>query len=626
MTVDRSATTELGVDDLRVAYETPGGLLQAVRGIDLEVRAGERVGLVGESGCGKSSVVSAILGLLPGNARVGGEIRIGATTIDANDRAALAELRGSRIAAVPQGAMAGLHPAHRAVDQVAEVVRLQTTASSAAALARADELLDGVGLDERARRAFPHELSGGMRQRVAFAASLAASPELVIADEPTVGLDAVTADRFLRLLLQRQADDGFGLLLVSHDLRSVAAACDRLVVTYAGEAVESGTTAEVLDGALHPYSTGLLAAAPSLDGRGWSAIPGSAPDLVDVPAGCGFADRCPHRQDACDTSPMIVEIANRQIRCHLYDQPGSAGPPTGIETSFPTITRHRPSQGDTDGDGDENGERGNQQTSPIVSIRGVTKTYRSRRWFRSTETPALRDIDLDLRGGEIVGLVGPSGSGKSTLARTLFGLVEPEAGSIRIEGDEIVGARRSSLRRIRHRLALVHQDPFASLHPGMRIRSIVEEPLVIADVPSARRLDRVRRALDLAGLDPTDDLLSRHPDQLSGGQRQRVALARGIVIEPAVLVLDEPMSMLDASIRAGIAGALLDARDELESAIVLITHDLAEAAGTCDRIVVLDHGRIVETGPTDQLIADPHHDATAALLALAAGPLNDTTS
>ncbi len=618
-------TTDVAVRDLRVGYDTPGGLLHAVRGVDLEIGAGERVGLVGESGCGKSSVVSAILGLLPGNAVVSGRIHVGGTAIDATDRPALAELRGSRIAAIPQGAMAGLHPAHRAGDQVAEVLRLHTGASSEAAVARADELLDGVGLEARARRAFPHELSGGMRQRVAFAASLAASPELIIADEPTVGLDAVTADRFLRLLLRRQHDDGFGLLLVSHDLRSVAAACDRLIVTYAGEAVESGTTVGLLDAPLHPYSAGLIAAAPSLHGRGWSAIPGSAPDLVDAPVGCGFAARCPHRHDDCDTAPVAVEIDGRRVRCHLHDRSEAADSPADIETVFPTITRRRPPDTGGDGGSDDGGSDGADGRRTVVAIRGVTKTYRSRRWFRSVETAALRDVDLDLRAGEIVGLVGPSGSGKSTLARALFGLVEPDAGSIRIDGDELVGARRSSLRRIRHRLALVHQDPFASLHPGMRIRSIVEEPLVIAGAPSTGRLPRVRRALELAGLDPTDDLLSRHPDQLSGGQRQRVALARAIVVEPTVLVLDEPMSMLDASIRAGIAGALLDARDELESAIVLITHDLAEAAGTCDRIVVLDRGRIVETGATDQLIADPRHEATAALVALAGAPATDTS-
>ena len=604
-------TTDIAVRDLRVAYETPGGLLQAVRGVDLDVAAGERVGLVGESGCGKSSVVSAILGLLPGNARVSGEIVVGERVIDAADRATLARLRGSNIAAIPQGAMAGLHPAHRASHQVAEVLRTHTGASSEEALARADQLLDDVGLDERARRAFPHELSGGMRQRIAFAASLVASPELVIADEPTVGLDAVTADRFLRLLLRRQDEDGFGLLLVSHDLRSVAAACDRLIVSYAGETVESGTTAGLLDGPLHPYSAGLVAAAPSLDGQGWSAIPGGPPDLVDAPGGCGFADRCPHRHDMCDTAPEPVEIDRRQVRCHLYGQADSTGPVADVRTAFPTVNRRRP----------QSTSEADRRT--IVAVRGVAKTYRSRRWLRSTETRALCDIDLDLRAGEIVGLVGPSGSGKSTLARALFGLVEPDAGSIRIEGDELVGASMSALRRLRHRLALVHQDPFASLHPGMRIRSIVEEPLLIAGAKAIDRLDRVRTALELAGLEPTEDLLDRHPDQLSGGQRQRVALARGIVGRPVLLVLDEPMSMLDASIRAGIAGALLGARDELESAIVLITHDLAEAAGTCDRIIVLDRGRIVETGATDRLIADPRHEATAALLALAAGPVAD---
>jgi len=603
-------TVDVAVRDLHVSYPTPAGPLHAVRGLDLDVAAGERVGLVGESGCGKSTLVSALLGLLPVDASVRGRVRIGDTTIEAHDRARLAPLRGAHIAAIPQGAMAGLHPAYRSVDQVAEVIRTHTGATSHQASDRAHELLESVGLDERARAGFPHELSGGMRQRVAFAASLAAAPDLVIADEPTVGLDAVTADRFLRLLLARQEADGFGLLLVSHDLRSIAASCDRLLVTYAGETVEAGPTDALLGDALHPYAAGLIAAAPNLDGRGWSVIPGTAPDLLTPPSGCAFGERCPHRTDTCDDAPQSVYLGERLVRCHLYTAPATGDPMSlaPISTSFPTVDR-RSAPG---------GTRGEPRT--VATVRGLSKTFRTRRRFRSIETAALRDVDLDLRTGEIVGLVGPSGSGKSTLARSLIGLVEPDSGSIRIDGEELVGATRSSLRRIRRRIALVHQDPFASLHPGMRVRAIVEEPLVIARVEPAQRLGRVERALRLAGLEPNDDLLRRQPDQLSGGQRQRVALARGTVLEPSLLVLDEPMSMLDASIRAGIAGALLATRDELGAAIVLITHDLAEAAGTCDRIVVLDHGRVVEDAPTDDLVADPRHDSTAAQLTLAGAP------
>ncbi len=277
-------------------------------------------------------------------------------------------------------------------------------------------------------------------------------------------------------------------------------------------------------------------------------------------------------------------------------------------TAFPTVHRDRvESIGDV-----------------VVQATQVTKTYLlapladdDRGRPRST-----RSISV-IRSGEIVGLVGPSGSGKSTLARCLFGLVRPESGRIDIAGSDLLGARRGDLRRLRRRLALVHQDPYASLHPTMPIVDLVGEALAIDRVPRALRRARIERALTLVGLDPTDELLARRAGQLSGGQRQRVALARALVVDPLLVVLDEPMSMLDASVRAGIAQSLLDARDASGLAALVITHDLAEAAGTCDRLVVLDRGRVVEEGATEQVVGNPQHPATEALLALAANPTTD---
>jgi peptide/nickel transport system ATP-binding protein len=611
--------TALRIRSLEVDYRTHAGTVRAVRNVDLDVAHGERVGLVGESGSGKSTVVTATLGLLPSHAERRGVIEVVGTEIAPGDRRSWAAVRGSTIAAVPQGAMAGLHPAYRVDAQVAEVLVVHTDASKVAAMGAAHELLERVGLSGRAAHAFPHELSGGMRQRVALAAALACSPQLLIADEPTVGLDAVTAATFLRLLLDRQAEDGFGLLLVSHDLRTVQAACDRLAVAYAGRIVESGPTADVVHDAHHPYSIGLLAAAPSLDGGGWAAIPGRAPDPTVPIAGCAFAARCPHSDAHCTTeAPVLVELGSRSVACHLVGGSGhhaghhaghcggddGNGGPTTLDTVFPTVHRDRV---ETVGD-------------VVVHAAQVTKTYRSRRWLTTTGTAALDAVDLVVRSGEIVGLVGPSGSGKSTLARCLFGLVRPESGRIDVAGNDLLGAKRRDLRRLRRRLALVHQDPYASLHPTMPIIDLVGEPLAIDRVPRGDRRGRVEQALALVGLDPSRELLSRRAGQLSGGQRQRVALARALVVDPLLVVLDEPMSMLDASVRAGIAQSLLDARDASGLAALVITHDLAEAAGTCDRLVVLDQGRVVEEGPTERVVADPQHPATEALLALATDP------
>lgn len=593
----------LRIRSLEVDYRTDAGTVRAVRDVDLDVASGELVGLVGESGSGKSTVVTAALGLLPSHAERRGLIEVAGAEIAPGDRRSWNAVRGATIAAVPQGAMSGLHPAYRVDAQVAEVLSVHTGASKRAAVDVAHGLLDRVGLDARAAHAFPHELSGGMRQRVALAAALACSPQLLIADEPTVGLDAVTAASFLRLLLDRQAEDGFGLLLVSHDLRTVQAACDRLAVAYAGRIVESGPTADVVDDARHPYSIGLLAAAPSLDGGGWAAIPGRAPDPTVPIRGCAFAPRCPHTDEECATdAPVLVELGARSVACHLVTSDGDGAPM--LDTAFPTVHRDRiESVGEV-----------------VVEASGITKTYRSRRGFRTAETVALHSVDLVVRAGEIVGLVGSSGSGKSTLARCIFGLVRPEAGRIDVAGDDLLGATRRDLRRMRRRLALVHQDPYASLHPTMPIVDLVGEPLAIDGVPRSARRERVERALALVALDPTDELLSRRSGQLSGGQRQRVALARAFVVDPLLVVLDEPMSMLDASVRAGIAQSLLDARETSGLAALVITHDLAEAAGTCDRLVVLDHGRVVEEGPTERVVSDPQHPATEALLALAADP------
>lgn len=547
-----AANTVLKVSGLSVTYVTADGPVLGCRDIGFEVAAGQCVGMVGESGCGKSTIASAILGLLPSYAETEGEIEIttpepgadadGGSGLGAGAGAAggsgavsrkfstsqikgLAAMRGKAVAVVPQGAMSGLHPTYRVKNQVAELVLAHTSASKNDAFTRAEILLEGVGLDRRAGESFPHELSGGMRQRVALAAALAATPALVVADEPTVGLDVVVADQFLELLLERQRSDGFGLLLISHDLRSIAKISDRILAVEHGSITLEGTASEVIE-----------------------------------------------------KSSLVTKIEVAKERN------------SGLEP----------------------------KESPVVTVSELNKTYRLRRRFKTVEVPALDSVDLEIFGGEIIGLVGPSGSGKSTLARALLGLVKADSGSILIQGHQLVGASRAELRKIRNRLALVHQDPYASIHPHMSIADVVAEPLVIARAQAASIRPKVRSALELVGLDFDDDMLARRPRELSGGQRQRVSIARGIVHDPDLIVLDEPTSMLDASLRAGINNTLIQACEQTQAAMVLITHDLGEAISICDRIVVIDHGKIIETGPTQRIVDSPKHPVTKRLFELAA--------
>ncbi|MEM8903320.1 MAG: oligopeptide/dipeptide ABC transporter ATP-binding protein, partial [Actinomycetota bacterium] len=431
----------LVVRDLHVDYLTDRGDLRAVRGVDLDLEPGDRLGLIGESGSGKSTVAAALLGLLPVHARARGSVSLGGEELLDADEARWRTVRGRRLAIVPQGAMAGLHPSHRVHDQVAEMMIVHDGLDRSAARSRAIELLTQVGLDDRAARAHPHELSGGMRQRVALAAALAGDPEVLVADEPTVGLDTASAARFLELMVEAQAERGFALLFVSHDLPIVGRLSDRLAICYAGRVVEQGPTAELLGAARHPYAQGLLQAAPSLRGRRWAAIPGRVVDPIELPDGCSFADRCPHRRDECAVAPPTIEVGDG----HVAECVIAADAP---RTSFPAVSPRRGAE---------------RSDEPVVRARDVTVTFRSGWWRSRREVHALAGVDLDVHAGEVVGLVGPSGSGKSTLARSLFGLQAPDSGSLLVDGTEVVGLPRRRLNELRHRLSLVHQDPYGSL-------------------------------------------------------------------------------------------------------------------------------------------------------------------
>ncbi|MGP3965302.1 oligopeptide/dipeptide ABC transporter ATP-binding protein [Nonomuraea sp. 3N208] len=558
----------LSLRDLTVGY----GGSPAVDGISLDVGESEIVALVGESGCGKTSLARALLGLLPRTATVTGSAMLEQDELAG--RTDWKNVRGRRIAIVPQGAMTGLSPVHRVGAQLTEMLTLHGGRSEPA------ELLERVGLQPGMLRCFPHELSGGQRQRVAIALALAGEPRLLVADEPTTGLDAISQRRILALL----AGLGTSMLVVSHDLAGLMPYADRVAVMYAGRLAEVRPARALAAEHAHPYTAGLLGATPVADRKvPWGSIPGAAPALDLLPSGCRFAPRCPLATDLCtQETPPLRSYDGVQVACHHHGEP-----------KYPVVPRGDHARG-----------------APTARVSGVRHVYRA----RSRTVEALRDVDLDIHAGEIVGLVGESGSGKSTLARIILGLLRPAAGRVEISGQELTALRGRNLRRLQRRIGFIHQDPYDALHPGMRVAALVAEPLTLAGTPRKQREDRVREAMSAAGLPVRPEFLQRFPGQLSGGQRQRVSIARALAVDPLLLVADEATSMLDVSTRAGIATTLRTLATDRALAVLFVTHDLGEAVQSCDRIVVLRNGTVVEHGPCADIASAPAHPYTAQLL------------
>ncbi|MQA27785.1 MAG: dipeptide ABC transporter ATP-binding protein [Micromonosporaceae bacterium] len=563
--------------------------LAAVRGVDLRVAAGEVLALVGESGSGKSTIAKVLLGLLPAGGWASGSAAFDGTELVGRPESGWRTLRGQRIGIIPQGAMGGLNPVNRVETQLVEMTRLHTGASPAAAATRARELVKLVHLDESVLRAYPHQLSGGMRQRVAIALAIAGDPELVVADEPTTGLDLVTQERVLDLLGELRSAQGMSMLVISHDLPGVLGIADRVAVMYAGTIVEQRSVAGLAAECGHPYTRGLLAASPSVEpGSAWAAIPGGAPPLDTTMPGCRFAPRCPVAVEECrGAEPELRAHRDGVAACYR------AGDPAPLD--FPSVPTPQPL---------------GEDAAPVVRVTGLRLEFRTRR----RTVRALGGVDLTVRRGEILGLVGESGSGKTTLGRVLLGLLPPSAGRAEIDGVEITGLRGAKLRAAQRRIGFVHQDPYGSLHPAMTVEQLVAEPLVLAKAPRNERREKVPEALAAAGL-PTDaEFLRRLPARLSGGQRQRVSIARALVNDPILLVADEATSMLDVSTRAGIAATLRRLAEQRGLAVLFVTHDLGEAMHACDRVVVLRDGEVAETGAPGRLASAAEHPYTTELI------------
>jgi peptide/nickel transport system ATP-binding protein len=590
----------LQVTNLAISIPTESGTIEAVRGISLALSAGETVGVVGESGSGKTMLALSVLGLLPGSAQVTGSIQLDGTELLTRTPAQWRAIRGARVAMVFQDPMTALNPMYTVGWQVAECVRLHRRADRAAGMRRAVELLAAVGLPEPAQlaRRYPHELSGGMRQRVVIAIAIANEPDLLIADEPTTALDVTVQAQILDTLRSIRAQTGAAMILISHDLGVVAGVADRVMVMYAGRAVETGAVDDVFADPRMPYTAGLLASLPSLEQRSerLPSIPGLPPSGFGYGPGCAFAPRCPAAAGVCATGPALITVGpGHAAACHFADETAPAAQPGPT----PQYAAPQPDPAPED-------------SGVILAARGLTKHFRVRgAGFRSAATlQAVTEVDLDLRAGRCLALVGESGCGKSTLARLLLRLEDPTSGSIKLNGRELTGLGDSELRDVRREIQMVFQDPYSSLNPRLSVGEIVGEPLIVHRLPDRAR--RVGELLTSVGLDPAARV--RFPGEFSGGQRQRIGIARAIALEPQTLVLDEPVSALDVSIQASVLNLLRDLQRKRNMAYLFIAHDLAVVRQVADEVAVMYLGRIVEQGPADQIYGRPAHPYTTALL------------
>jgi peptide/nickel transport system ATP-binding protein len=608
----------LDVDHLRVAFDTEDGELVAVNDVSFTVEPGETFGIVGESGSGKSVTTQAVVGLLPGP-RVSGRVEFDGRDLLQVSAAEMRQIRGRRIGLVFQDPLSSLHPHFRVGHQIVEAIRAHETMSRAAARTRAIELLDTVGLGEPERRfsEFPHQFSGGMRQRAMIAMAVALRPSLIIADEPTTALDVTVQAQILELLTALRDEHGTAIVMITHDLGVIAGMADRVMTMYAGRMVETASRDDLYLRTHHPYTRGLMASVPSNNdaGRPLPTIPGQPPSLLVPALGCVFRDRCASATADCLTAPPVRDLGGGHLsRCWLAPEQAGA-----VRTS---ARAEAPVAGSADSAARAPAPPAGE---PLVRVTDVVKHFpvRGGRWRNHDVVHAVDGVSLEVRRGETLGVVGESGCGKSTLARVITALLPVTSGRVEFDGRELTALDPSALRAVRRDVQMIFQDPYGSLNPRRRVGSIIAEPLVVQRDSGLRGTGQIRREvqglLELVGLNP--EHYNRFPAEFSGGQRQRIGIARALATRPKLLVCDEPVSALDVSIQAQVINLLKRLQRELSLTYLFISHDLSVIRHISDRTMVMYLGKVVETGDTESLFRDPRHHYTASLLA--AAPIAD---
>ena len=608
-------------------------VVQAVGDISLHIDAGETLGLVGESGCGKSMTGLSILGLLPpGGSIVAGSIQLHGRELVGLSQHELRRIRGNDVATVFQDSMTSLNPTRTIGYQVAEPVRRHLGASRQQARERALEVLGLVGLPRPKERLedYPHQLSGGLRQRVLIAMALACEPKVLIADEPTTALDVTIQAQILELLDNLKQRLGMAVLLITHDMGVVAGHADRVNVMYAGRMVEATGTEQLFASMHHPYTQALLASIPQLDQDGAEplhTIPGIPPDLTSPPPGCRFSRRCPRADDRCQVEePALVqislpvqpgrgdvgpagpaaehlELAHLAACWHPVNGPVPHLPPDPAVQARRTQVRAE--------------ERLGTVEVPLLDVRGLIREYPMSSGLlqrRAGSVKAVSDVSFSVNRGETFGLVGESGCGKSTIGRMIVALDRPDGGVVTLSGDDLASLHGRALRRRRRDLQLMFQDPQASLDPRMRVGATLREPLSLQGIGTRKEQDqRIKELLGEVGLPLSS--VERYPHEFSGGQRQRIGLARALALNPQLIVADEPVSALDVSIRSQVLNLMKRLQAAHDLSYVVISHDLAVVKYLADRIGVMYLGKLVEVGPSESIYASPAHHYTAGLIA-----------
>ena len=561
----RAVTPLLEIKDLQVGFQTQRGMVTAVDGVNITLMPGQTLAIVGESGSGKSTTAHAIINRLPGSGRItGGEILFEGRNIAALDEKQMEEIRGRKIGFVPQDPMSNLNPVWSVGFQVEEAIRANGIATGKQDVKkRAIQVLTEAGLSDADKRLkqFPHQFSGGMRQRVLIGMGLSSNPKLLIADEPTSALDVTVQRRILDHLEKLTRESGTALVFITHDLGLAAERAEQLVVMYKGKVVESGPSREILQNPMHPYTQRLVAAAPSLASR---RIQSASKPLEDL----GYE------------ATRVTE---------------------GVDLIAAAESRHEAHAATAD-------------TTAAIAVKDLTKVYKIRGGKGSASTlKAVDGVSFEIERGTTMALVGESGSGKSTVAKLLLRLEDATSGEIRIDGTDTAPLKGKSLLALRRKMQPVFQDPYGSLDPLRNIGNTISEPLSVFKVGDSKsRRARVNELLDQVALPKS--LVTRYPNELSGGQRQRVAIARALALKPEIVVLDEAVSALDVLVQAQILQLLTDLQSELGLTYLFITHDLAVVRVIADNVSVMKSGRIVEAAATDEVFDNPREEYTKELL------------
>ena len=604
----------LDIRDLHTDIEIRSGVVHALSGVDLHVNPGETLGIVGESGSGKTMTALSLMGLLP----QGGSVSSGQIILDGQDLTKLAlkekrKLRGTKVGMIFQDPLTSLNPTMKIGLQVCEPLRVHEKLSKKEALERAVEILKRVGMPrpEVVINNYPHQLSGGMRQRVMIAMALVCKPRILIADEPTTALDVTTQMQILDLIDELRDEYQMGVILITHDLGVVAGHTDRVAVMYAGRIVETAPTKTLFTEPKHRYTSSLMAALPEralAAGTKLFSIPGAPPSLTNLPVGCRFAARCLWATNECRAGyPDLSGDDTHTFSCFHPVQEGDESPAT-LQAKLDT---------------QKNGDEAGAQQAPLVSSKVLLDVKEASREYESAGSgffkrdkgvvSAVDRVSITVKKGETYGLVGESGCGKSTMGRLIAGFERPSGGAIELDGRDLATLKGRDAVTIHRDVQMMFQDSYAAMDPRMRIDQILAEPMSIQKTGNARQIaERIMEIIEQVGL--TEEILDRYPHEFSGGQLQRIGFARSLTLAPDLIVADEPVSALDVSVQAQVLNLMKDLQAELGLSYLFISHDLAVVQYMADRIGVMYLGRIVEEGPAKEVVENPKHPYTKALI------------